>query len=85
MGELDYMLKPCFCGGKRTIEYKVLEFDKVNRNGTIISKDAFKDQDSPDAEVLGTVELNLEPDGVYMSIGKEDYEKIMKLMEERNK
>ena len=95
MGELDYMLKPCFCGGKRTIECKLLEFDKVNRNGTIISKDAFKDQDykpvplkwgsGPDAEVLGTVELNLEPDGVYMSIGKEDYEKIMKLMEERNK
>lgn len=22
MGELDYMLKPCFCSGKRTIEYK---------------------------------------------------------------
>lgn len=73
-------------------EYKVLDFDKVNRNGTIISKDAFKDQDGipiplkwgsgPDAEVLGTVELNLELDGVYMSISKEDYENIKKMMED---
>ena len=153
MDYASFMLKPCFCGGKRTIEYKthtagmgegyanwemrcdkchglwtlsadnfygstpytqseaikiwndmvtesededveckVLEFDKVSRDGTIISKDAFKDQDGklvplkwgsgPDAKVLGTVELNLELDGVYMSISKEDYENIRKMMEE---
>lgn len=36
---------------------------------------------SHDAEVLGTAELNVEPDDVYMSINKETYEKIRTMLE----
>ena len=151
MTDLSFILKPCFCGGKRTIEYKthtagmgecyanwemkcdkchglwtlsadnfygstphtqgeaikiwndmvtetaeckLLEFDKVNHNGTIISKDAFKDQDGkpvplkwgsgPDAEILGTVELSAVPDGISMSISKEDYMRLIEKIGDKN-
>ena len=72
---------------------KILEFDVPNRNGTIISKDALKNQDNKpvplkwgtgkDAKVIGTVNLEVCGDGVSMSMDKETYNKILKLTEEK--
>ena len=72
---------------------KILEFDVPSRDGTIISKDALKNQDDKpvplkwgtgkDAKILGTVNLEVCGDGVSMSMDKETYNKILKLMEEK--
>lgn len=72
---------------------KILEFDVPSRDGIIISKDALKNQDDKavplkwgtgkDAEVIGTVNLEVCNDGVSMSMDKETYDKILKLMEDK--
>lgn len=72
---------------------KILEFDVPSRDGTIISKDALENQDNKpvplkwgtgkDAKILGTVDLEICNDGVSMSMDKETYDKILKLMEEK--
>lgn len=74
------------------METKVLEFDVPSHDGIIISKDALKNQDNKpvplkwgtgkDAEVIGTVDLEVLDDGVSMLMDEETYNKIMKLMEE---
>lgn len=67
---------------------RVMKFDKVNSNNTIISKDAFKDQDDKpvpliwrcegNAEKLGTANLEICDDGVYASIDEETYKKLLR-------
>lgn len=75
------------------MKQKILEFDVPSRDGIIISKDAFKNQDNKpvplkwgtgkDAEVIGSVNLESRDDGVYMTMDKETYNKIMKFWEDK--
>lgn len=68
-----------------------MEFDIPSRDGIIISKDALKNQDDKpvplkwgtgkDAEVIGSVDLEICNDGVSMSMDEETYNKILNLME----
>lgn len=80
----------------RHVVNKCLEFDTLSHDGTITSKDAFKNQeDKPvplkwrsgkDAEVLGTVNLEIHDDGgVYISMDEETYNRLMKLEDENKK
>lgn len=67
-------------------EFKIFDFSGI-RNGRIISKDAFKDQDgkpvplkwgsSELAEIIGTAKLNVCGDGLSISMDEETYAKLM--------
>ena len=67
---------------------RILKFDKVNNNNTIISKDACKDQDGKpvpliwrsegNAEKLGTADLKISDDGLYVLIDEETYKKLLR-------
>lgn len=73
-------------------EFKIFDFSDVSRNGQIISKDAFKDQDGKQvplkwgsgehAEIIGDAELSVLEDGVSISISEETYAKLMKMTKE---
>lgn len=73
-------------------EFKAFDFSTISRNGQIISKDAFKDQDGKrvplkwgsgeDAEVIGDVELDVCGNGVSMSMSEETYAKLIKKSKE---
>lgn len=84
---LDDIIEPFEQDDSCLGEYKVLAYSSANRNGQIISRDAFKDQDGKtvplkwgsgkDAFVIGTAELDSRDDGIHakctVTCSKEDY------------
>ncbi len=77
---------------KEEYVFKVFDFSAVNRNGIIISKDAFKDQDGAmiplkwgsgeHAEVIGSADLSVCGDGLSISMSEETYTNLIKMTKE---
>ncbi len=73
-------------------KFKAFSFDTVGRNNTVISKDAFKDQDGKivplkyskeHPEIIGPAKLEVHGDGLSISISEETYAKLMKMTKEK--
>lgn len=75
-------------------KFNLFDFFTVRRNNTVISKDAFKDQDGKQIpikwgtnehpEIIGPAKLEVHGDGISMSISEETYAKLMKMVKEGN-
>lgn len=68
-------------------ELKAFDFNTASRNNTVISKDAFKDQDGKPVplkwshehpEIIGPATLNVREDGISISVSEETYAKLIK-------